>query len=268
MAKLSTLKNKLVVTTAVAAALFGYGRRAYAACDPQPAPDYLCSGATATTQSISYDNANVYTAYGFSVITAAGNAITITGDGALSFTDIYASTITGGGGGGNPGGLYMKVLGDYNATPGSATINVNSKIAGYMYGIRARNLGSGEISITADGEATGVFAGIGTINHGTDLIITAGAGSTITGGSRGINARNYSTATNLTVTTGVGSTVTGTNNYGIDARNLGSGTLTITADGDVTSGRHGILAHNDGTDLTITTGVDSTVTGTTTAGIS
>src|ERR1035437_4694491 len=88
------LKNKLVATTALVVALFGYSRRSYAACVLTGGSSYLCSGANAATQAISDNEATVSTAAGFGVNTAAGNAITITGDGALSFTDSYASSIT------------------------------------------------------------------------------------------------------------------------------------------------------------------------------
>ena len=54
---------------------------------------YLCSGANAAPQTINADNAAVLTAPGFSVNANAGNAITITGDGALSFADNNASSV-------------------------------------------------------------------------------------------------------------------------------------------------------------------------------
>jgi hypothetical protein len=96
MTKPSTFKNKLVITTAITAALFGYGRRAYAACTG-PAPNYTCSGSNSSTLGFIADDSHVITSSGFSVTTAAGDAINISGDGALSFTDVHtsASTITG-----------------------------------------------------------------------------------------------------------------------------------------------------------------------------
>ena len=74
------------------ASFVGYGRQAYAACTGSSGT-YLCTGSNSSTQTINADNASVSTAAGFGVNTSSGNAITITGDGALSFTDTHASTI-------------------------------------------------------------------------------------------------------------------------------------------------------------------------------
>jgi hypothetical protein len=93
-----TLLSGTMLLTAVA----GYGRRAYAACVNTVGSTYVCSGANAATQAITGPNANnasVSTLAGFSVNTAAGNAITITGDGALSYTDTNGSPLTAAAGG-------------------------------------------------------------------------------------------------------------------------------------------------------------------------
>ncbi|MCE9508101.1 MAG: autotransporter domain-containing protein [Alphaproteobacteria bacterium] len=302
MTKLSTLKNKLVVTTALAASLLGgYGRRAYGACSVTVSPSYSCSGgANITTQTIAADNAVVSTVAGFGVITPSGNAITITGDGigtddgALSFTDIFSSTITG-----KNNGLYMRVNGDNGATLGSITIDINSTITGLSTlgtGIDARNAGgSGALTITANGDTTGGIRGIYASNANKStgaLTITTGVGSTVTGlgvdsisarnsGSgalllniggdvtgygNGINSRNYGTT--LTVITGTGTEVRGASARGIYARDFGSGALTVTANGNVTGYTHGIFARNaNGGNLVITTGAGSVITGTSAAGI-
>src|SRR5262249_16227544 len=128
---------------------------------------------------------------------------------------------------------------------------------------------------------------INATNSGTDLSVTTGAGTVVTGGdvgifagnygskaltirangdvtgtnNAGIYARNLTGTTDLTVTTGTGTNVTGGLN-GIFARNYGSGALTITANGDVTGTNNaGIFARNDGTDLTVTTGAGTAVAG-------
>ena len=125
---------------------------------------------------------------------------------------------------------------------------------------------------------TGIYAGI---RLGTDLSVTTGAGTNVTGCKNGIVARNYGSGralhhrqwrcrghqlyrhlcaqfngTDLTVTTGAGTAVTGLY-YGIRACNYGSGALTVTANGDVEGTNvFGIFARNSnyGTDLSVTTG--------------
>ena len=80
------------------------------------------------------------------------------------------------------------------------------------------------------------------------------------------HGRNYGTA--LTVTTAAGTTVHG-GSYGIDAYTLGSGALTINAQGNVTgksnfnglSISRGIFARNVGTALSVTTGAGTIVCG-------
>jgi uncharacterized protein with beta-barrel porin domain len=237
LAKFSTIKNKLVMTTALAAVMFGYGRRAYAACVVTVSPTYKCLGVTAAAQYIGVNEATVYTAAGFSLTTASSQAITITGDGLLSFTDVNASTIKGA-----YMGLYVQAGAPNDGIiPGSVTINANSNFTGTKHsGIFASNLGKGAVSITSNGTATGKYQGIYGGNYGTDLTITTGVGSTSTG--------------------------TGTTANGIFARNKGSGILTLDVNGTATAKYFGILANNFGSDLDITTGASSSVTATTGAG--
>jgi uncharacterized protein YhjY with autotransporter beta-barrel domain len=289
-----TFKTKLMLTTAMVGAFLGYSRRAYAACvTTGVSPNYLCSGYNATTQTITANNAYVYTASGFSINTNAGHAITITGEGELSFIDRYNSNITTTDISGY--GLLIRETGNDGITLGSITVNANSDIiAGGNYGIHALNSGTGTLSITADGNVSSYNQGIyARNNNGTDLIMTTGAGSTITGtigygiyarnngtgtlsitadgdvsgGSDGIYARN-SYGTDLSITTGAGATITGTSSDGIDARNFGMGTLSIIAGGNVSGNTGGIYAVNFGTDLTITTGASTTITGSNRYGIS
>ncbi|QIG47329.1 autotransporter domain-containing protein [Nordella sp. HKS 07] len=160
------------------------------------------------------------------------------------------------------------------------------------HGIYARNDGSGDLDITANGQVTGLDgAGIYARNssNGINLAITTGAQSAITGSRDGIYAENYGegnlditvnglvegldgdgiyadnddNGVDLTVSTGAQSEVIG-EDYGIYAENDGRGKLEITVNGAVT-GRSddGIYAENssNGTGLTITTGVGSVVWG-------
>ncbi len=282
------LRSRLALTTILTVApFFGYGRAAYAACDPAPAaPTFVCTGANVVTQAITANNANVSTAPGFSVIAPAGNGITITGDGHLRFIDQNASIITG-----DEDGLSVSATGDAGATPGAVTVTVNSAITGGHNGIRANNNGTGDLVVTAGGKVTGqnvtgILAGVG--SNGRDLTVNTGAQSDVTGYQFGIDARSSGTGDiiinangkvtaidgegihafnnygrDLTITTGVGSNVTG-NRFGIRGRNDGTGDLTMTINGDVTGTvREGVYALGNSTanNVTVTIAAGSTVKG-------
>jgi uncharacterized protein with beta-barrel porin domain len=275
------------------AAVAGYGRRAYAACDPTGGSTYQCSAANAVTQTINANNASVSTVAGFSVNAAAGNAITITGNGALSYTDANASSLTTTA----PAttALVINSGGDFAGAPGSVTINTNGALSGGNYGIHTLNYGTGALAITANGNVTGIDGGgIYAKNYfgraGTDLTVTTGAGTTVSGVTNGIGtvnygtgaltitangnvtgtigtgiyARNGPTSTNLSVTTAAGTVISANN--GILTKNYGTGSLTITANGNViATGGTGIFALSGltATDLTVTTGAGTTVSGVT-----
>ncbi|WP_305711916.1 autotransporter domain-containing protein [Bradyrhizobium sp.] len=279
-------RRVLLSSTMMVAAVAGYGRRAYAACVNSGGSTYQCSGANAATQTITANNASVSTVAGFSVNTAALNAITITGNGALSYTDTNASPLATGVG----TALDFRSHADFAATPGSVTINTNGVLSGTTRGINARNYGTGAVTITANGNVNGTYDyGIAARNYGTALSVTTGAGTTVSGAA-GMFARNYGTGavtitangdvsgtsgngifarntvngSAISVTTGVGSTVGG-GNYGIDSRNYGTGALTITANGDVTGTIGlGIDARNNnvnGTNVIVTAAAGTTVSG-------
>jgi len=282
------LRNRLALTTILTVApFFGYGRTAYAACDPAPAsPTFVCTGnANVVTQAITADNADVSTAPGFSVIAPVGNGITITGDGHLRFTDENASIITG-----DEDGLSVSAAGDAGSTPGTVTVTVNSTITGGFNGLRARNDGTGDLVVTADGKVTGqngsgILAGVGA--SGRDLTVNTGAQSDITGDRFGIDARSsstgdlfvnangkvtaidgdgmhaFTTGRDLTITTGADSVITGSR-FGMIGRNDGTGDLAITVNGDVTGMvREGVYALGNSTanNVTVTIAAGSVVKG-------
>jgi uncharacterized protein with beta-barrel porin domain len=243
------------------AAAAGYGRRAYAACVNTVGSTYQCSGANLTTQNVNGPNANnadVSTVAGFSVNAGVGNAITISGDGGLSYTDTNASPLRAATG----YALDVRSHGDFAGTPGSVTINTNGALSGNS-GIYAATYlgGTGALTITTNGNvltsavnARGIFAR----NSGTGALTITANGNISSPTGVGIYARNYGTA--LTVTTGAGTTVSGF--YGVYVRNLaGTGALTITANGDVTGTRGGISAKSYASGLTVTTGAGTTVHG-------
>ena len=297
MPPISTIKNKLILTTALLGALVGYGRRAYAiACGTGNAPNYVCNNSyLSSLQLTGINNAFVTTGSQFEVNTVTDNGLTISGDGAITFQDTYSSQIKALEQNSGVAALAITSTGDDGGTAGSITVNINSIINGGYYGILANNNGTGAVNIVSYGDVTGGARGIFVFNDGTDLTVFTGAGSTTTGtdeygiytrnggtgatsifangdvyaGNFGIYARNYTNSgTDITITTGPGTEVVGTDNAGINARNEGTGFVNITAYGNVTGGTSGIYARNyDGTDISITTGAGTTITGMSQSGI-
>lgn len=281
-----SLRHLILSSSMLASAVIGYGRRAYAACVPAGGSNFLCSGAS-TAQSVSAANANVSTLPGFSVTTVSPNALTITGSGDVRYTDTNFSPLTATAG----NGLNVSNA----AGPGSITINTNGAVTARNYGIRGRNFGSGALSITANGDVistgTGVASlsrGIVAVSSGTDLSVTTGVGTTVSGLRYGILSRNYGTGTttvtangdvtasgttgtdvgilargtaDVVVTTAAGTTVSG-QEIGISARSDGAGALNITVNGDVTGNTaNGIYARTGaGGSIAINVGSGSSVT--------
>ena len=225
-------RNRLALTTVLAVAPFmSYGRQAEAACAPAPAaPSYACSGASGA-QTITVDSAAVVTAAGFSVTaTRLDNGITITGDGQLSYTDTNASPITAEDG----TGLFVHATGnivDGGTENGGVAIDTNGNITGAT-GIAAHNNGAGDVSVRVSGAVSGRTGD-------------------------GINARN--SGNDLTVVTGTGA-ISGADD-GIDALNEGNGGLSVEVGGQVTGGNYGLIAVNRGSNLKITAGAASALTG-------
>jgi hypothetical protein len=157
------------------------------------------------------------------------------------------------------------------------TTDAGTTVTGGTLGIYSRNYGSGALTITANGDVTGTAsAGIVALNGSStvkptgDLTVNTYAGTTVTGGTFGIDALNYGSGA-LTITTNgdVGDTSPGgivPSADGIYAINSSRGAgLSITS-AAVTGGVSGIVARNFGSGaLTITANGD--VTGTTDAGV-
>ncbi len=194
------------------------------------------------------------------------------GDGALSITTTGTTTGT------TKYGIFAsngyELLGSVYGT--SLTINAATTKGG-DHGIKAKNIGSGALSITATGTTTGTnYDGIYANNSSAGTSFTINAATT-TGGDDGIEAKNYGSGA-LSITTsgattgtsgdgifaynssaGTSLTIKAANTTGatdgIDAKNYGEGALSITTTGDTESGNGsvGIRAYNKstGTDLTI-----------------
>jgi uncharacterized protein with beta-barrel porin domain len=220
--------------------LAGHCGRAYAACSPIGGGQYQCSGANNTTQTVSADDANVSTVSGFSVDTTGtgGEALHITGNGALVYTDTNQSPLTAA-----STALFIRSTGDDGFIPGSIAVETDGTLHGGTNGLYARNDGSGALTITATGDIAGSSTG------GSPAINVAN-GTHVSGYLSGLTSYGifaYNRGTDISIT---GAVVTG-----IGAINVGSGTLTITAKGDVAGvTQYGIGAYNsgNGTDLSIT----------------
>ncbi|MFZ5675545.1 MAG: beta strand repeat-containing protein, partial [Pseudomonadota bacterium] len=198
------------------------------------------------------------------IINANGKVTAIDGEGIFAFNDAFGRDLT-------------------------ITTGADSDVIGSRFGIRGRNDGTGDLTMTVNGDVTGTAReGVYALGNstGNNLTVTIGAGSVVKGGYDGVEARNigrgalnvnvYGDVTgavekgvwvvnyagaSATVTTSAQSKVTGYD--GIGGRN-DSGDFTITANGEVTGrDRHGIYARNtaDANDLKITAGAESDIYG-------
>ncbi len=254
---------------------------------------YTCSGAanaggldaTQGITPVAPDDLTVTTQAGFGIDTSnngAINAFTLTGAGGsanLTFTDNYASAITGGDSGieaVNNGSGFLTItttgvvtgttargiLAGNTAAGTSITINAQGDVLGNVDGIRAANLGSGALSITSQAATGTTLFGIYAFNNVDGTDVTVNAGGTVLGNDSGISANNLGSGA-LSVTS---QAVTGTTQFGIFARNTTIGTsITINAQGDAFGGAEGIRARNLGSGaLSVTS---QAATGTTGRGI-
>lgn len=228
--------------------------------DPQTTPQ------TVTTDTDS--TVTVNTTDDFSVNTNAGNALTISGAGNITYDDggDNNSLITTGNGG---TGLSVFVTGDNPGPPaqaGAITVVSGGTISGDRDGISAVNIGTGSTSVTATGTVTGTNGyGVFALNNTTSMGDVKVSATDVTGGSSGIYAQNNGIGATSITTTG---TVTGTNDYGIYALNTntnGTGGITVSA-ADVTGGSIGIYIQNNDTGA-ISITATGTVTGTGDSGI-
>lgn len=127
-------------------------------------------------------------------------AITILGNGALSYRDDNASPlmnyVTG-------YALNIESNGDVGGTPGSVTIFTGGNIAGARGGILTENRGTGSTSITATGMVAGndFYNGIQAVNGAAAKNLTINAAE-VNGAGRGISARNDGTGFTTIVATG------------------------------------------------------------------
>ncbi len=282
MADRSLHRQLLLSTAALVGVTSGYSRSAYAICDTSNQPIVVCSGAQLTIpQVFNYNNAAVSTVSGFegvdTTLGGGGNAISITGEGTLSYTDYYGAPLIS-----DETALDIQSTGNNGVTPGSVTVNTNGTLTGGTHGIRARNNGTGALDISASGDVTGtseygIYAfglgggdvsvtatgnvksdqvGISAYSSGGDTMVNNYGDVTTDGG--GINATAYSGKVEVQNSGDV--TVDG--GAGIFAR--GSDDTTVKSAGDFAVGSgYGIIANSSNGlgDATVISYSDITGTG-------
>lgn len=242
-----SFQQKLMLSTALSVpAIFGYGgNRAYAACANTGGSTYLCSGIETVTQTITADNATVTMAPGASVDTSAGmgSAIVISGDGALSFTNLDGGLIVG-----DSRGIDIQAG---NGLP-AASIYVQSTqdVVGRIGGIYARNAGIGATTLNVAGASSelssGVTARVTNAANTGDLRITSTG--TVSGGNTGLFAAHYGTGA---VTINAAAVDANAGGNGVFTRSYGAG-LSVTASGTIAGATNGVYTvHHGSSDTNI-----------------
>jgi hypothetical protein len=185
--------NKKVALSAALAttALAGYHRNAYAGCDVTTGTYFSCTGSETSTITLATNAANVSTAAGFSVSTEDEDAIVMSGEGALVFTDENSSSITAIG---DIDPDAISITSD-NASNTSIAVTVNSNITANGKGINIGSNGVGTTAVNVNGNANvntrqdGI--NIGTNASGTGISLEVGASASVSvngGGTGGSNA--------------------------------------------------------------------------------
>tara|TARA_R110000868_G_scaffold4155_43_gene25646 strand:+ start:12107 stop:14470 length:2364 start_codon:yes stop_codon:yes gene_type:complete len=244
------LRTRLLLSSALATLTLGYGSRgAYAGvCAPTGGGTYLCAGgensAADLTQTLTpISPLIVTTTNGFGIDTSVngGNAFSLSASGGLQFNDLFTSLIRGADSG----------IDAQNTTFGNLSITTTGSVTGVSYdGIYARNnAGGGDLTIDANNVA-GAASGIHADNYGTGATSITATGTVSSSSGIGIYAINDYVSGGMTVQA---VDVSGTFG-GVEVSTYGTGPVSVTTTGDVTSaGGDGIFVGNgyDGTDLTI-----------------
>lgn len=250
----ASLAARLAIGTALATICFGYGGRgAYAgSCVVDGgAGTYLCSGVAGAdiTQTLNSASLTVTTSDPFGITAATGDALSLDSTSGLSFTDNFASSISG----------AERGIDARNFGTGALSITTSGTVtATSVDGIRANQYSSaGGLNITATGQVTGAGAGIYAANFSaTGMTVSA---TDVAGGFTGIAVNNGAGAVSITTT----GQATGTTGDGISATTQNDMTISVV---DVSGGRSGIYAYHRGTGAA-SISVSGTVTGGSVAGI-
>lgn len=231
---------------AAVAAAFSFAGAAQAACDAGP-NTFTCSGAEASTRTLSGSPLSLTLDPTFVMTAAAGNGLTLTGTGGIAVTQAAGSSIVAGAG---------TAVDATNSGAGTGiNLSLDGNISGSNYGIYARN-SSGTTTIDTTGGTVTTTIGTALFSAGilartsatsTDLTITTADVNTT--GIRGSGIRTYNYGTGLTTIDTTRGTITASYD-GVHATNgPNAGNLTITTAG-ITASQYGIRADNDGTGST------------------
>lgn len=234
MNHIKTIRRGLILgVSAVGGIMAGYGRAlAQTASNCTLSGDtYTCTGTASTTQSITLNSTatKIATQPPFQIAVPSGgsfnNAFGITGAG--TFTDTNASQIS----------ADSTAFSWTNSSAGNVILSSNGTIkstsaSGFGTGIQVDQTGVGHVTLdvanvlgTLHGIAVRTYAGDGGIN-----ITVSGQQGVIGGRGSGIYALTSSSATGDLVINATN--VSG--NYGINAVNRGTGSLSVTTSGQVT----------------------------------
>jgi outer membrane autotransporter protein len=234
-------KDKLLFSTALITSFAGYYRRSYAGCDIDSTNGgtHICSGQTDLAQNLLlYNNASVTATSDFNLDSPAGIALAMSGDGALSFTDVLGSSIS------SPDnvGLQVNSAGDDGSTPGSITLNISGDIStlGNASAILAiqQSGSSGDTDITINSTANiDSSGGRGiAVNNGGSGASNLKISGNVTGDTYGVYVQNQLSATGLAITTYFGSAVNSTTYQAIFVQNYNTTiTSVLNISGDVKS---------------------------------
>lgn len=259
------LSRGLLLSTSIVAVVVSYGRRAYAdsAC-VLTGSTYLCSGTSVSEILIEQDDADVRTEAGFSATNSSGNALVITGDGDIRFTDEYGSSITG-----SQYGLLVKGYGIFGEHAEAITIDTNGDISGTKAAIRAELSGYspyGPMTITVGGEISGTTGIQAILNKSSTANITVEAGATISA-KNGIEAISgdyhygYGGTITVTVDGDIHSEEAGSVGVNIAQTNNGSAVLTVGAGAEISAVQVGAQISTNWRDATVTVEAGARVSG-------
>lgn len=217
MFKLSARVSVLLSMLAGTAVCAGGSQHAYADCTGA-SPNFECSGSSGA-QSIKADNADVTTAPGFNVSATNKDALAISGDGQISYTDKNAASLSST----SRAALNVVSTGNDGATDGSVTIDISGPLNGGTTRLSATNYGTGATAIKSGGTVEGQKGyGIFAANKNTAAMdLTIDASDTVTASGTAVSAVNDGTGVlSIDVPDVSGAT-------GITATNKGLGALTI-----------------------------------------
>lgn len=214
-------------------------------CTEPTAGAYICSGAAGTdsTQNLWEFTGPiaVQTTAGFGINTVGGDAFFLYSNGALVFTDTYFSTITGA-----QNGLRAQNIG----TGQLSILSTGAIIAKNGEGLHADTAATSTALTISTNTVTGSTHGIVVTNNGSGRLAITANGTTTAQNGIGIWANNSANSTDLSIAAVDVSAV----DDGINAFNSGSGQLSISSTGTITAvNDKGIQAENsvNGTSLYI-----------------